>query len=54
MLRRRDTLLIILAALAIAILAWFFLARESDAPESGPDAASHISAPALVFAIESP
>jgi hypothetical protein len=35
--RRRDTILILIAAIVIAILAWTFLARdESSAPEAEP------------------
>jgi len=37
--RRRDTILIVIAAIVIAILAWVFLARgSSDAPEEAPGA----------------
>ena len=35
--RRRDTILIVIAAIVIAILAWLFLAGgSSDAPEEAP------------------
>jgi hypothetical protein len=38
--RRRDTILIVIGAILIAVLAWAFLARdESSAPESEPGGA---------------